>query len=412
MLNILHPEICQEVLQFPGGLNAFQIRGEVNPSLIVKLPSPYLLTARVNRGFKVYVVPQQVSGVSTIGLISAFFDDPDSPLMLWSPLANEPAGKSLVHALLTSDLSVHLFDEHNRELLGYEAKVEVPSKTRALIEQARLVSLTHELAKELHVGATAWFSNRSSQDDSEAISINFGEPLFPENIVITEMRSDQFSFQGAKGVHQTSLVREEPGYFQEVDIILLLSRIFPAHQIFHAPKRVYDKEEIADILVITDGTCLVIQAKDSPNTEDMLKQTLERKHLKALKQLKGGIAQASGAISYLRRVQPLRMLVDDVEVEIDLGSRQILCLIVVRELFLDSYVEYSKLLSGLFEQIDLPCIALDYSGLHEYIRFCEDERAFVSAYFEVFDHAQKTGLFPRLRFGLKDLFREDGTFKH
>lgn len=411
MLSILHPEVCQEVLHYPAGLHAFRIRGEATPSFIVKMPPQFLLTAKMNKGFKVYVVPVSVSNVATIGLISAFFDDPDSPLILWSPLANEVASKSLIHALLSATVNVHLFDEHNRELLGYEAKVHVPLKARELLEHAKFIDLTHELANDLHDAGRNWFSVRGEADDLEAISIEFCEPLFPENIVITDMRPDQFQFHGAKGVNQMSLVKSEPGQYQEIDIILLLSRIFPVHQIFHAPKRIYDKEEIADVLVITDNACIIIQAKDSPNTEDVLRQTLERKHLKAIKQLKGGISQASGAINYLLRVQPFRMLIDDAEVEIDLGRKQILSLIVVRELFLDDYLQYSKLLSSLFQKIELPCIALDYSGLHEFTTYCETEHAFVGAYFEVFDHLQKTGVFPRLRFGMKDLFREDGSFK-
>lgn len=343
--------------------------------------------------------------------MTAFFDDPDNPLSLWTPLASDPASKALVTALLAGELMIHLFDEHNRELLGYSAKAEIPLKAKVLLEHAKFHDLSHETAYELSKAAQNWFSTRTPKEDAEAISIEFGEPLFPEEMGIMDMRFDRYKFHGSKGFSHTSLVKTEPGQFQEIDIILLLQRIFRQDQIFYAPKRIYDKEEIADIVVITDDVCLIVQAKDSPNTEKMLQNSLDRKRLKAQKQLKDGIAQVSGAIGYLDRVQPFRMFIDEHEIELDLGKRQILSLIVVRELFQDSYAEYSKELFDLHDRINLPCIALDYPELHTYTSFCEDADEFIRAYFEVFDFALANGHFPRLRFGIKNLHREDGSFK-
>lgn len=411
MFTIFHPEIAQDVLRYPKGIQGFCIRGESKPFLIVKMPHQYLLTAKINRGFKVYVVPLDVSGVVTIGLMTAFFDDPDNPLSLWTPLASDPASKALVTALLAGELMIHLFDEHNRELLGYSAKAEIPLKAKVLLEHAKFHDLSHETAYELSEAAQNWFSTRTHGEDTEAISIEFGEPLFPEEMGIMDMRFDRYKFHGSKGFSHTSLVKTEPGQFQEIDIILLLQRIFRQDQIFYAPKRIYDKEEIADIVVITDDVCLIVQAKDSPNTEKMLQNSLDRKRLKAQKQLKDGITQVSGAIGYLDRVQPFRMFIDDHEIELDLGKRQVLSLIVVRELFQDSYAEYSKELFDLYDRINLPCIALDYPELHTYTSFCEDADEFIRAYFEVFDVALANGHFPRLRFGIKNLHREDGSFK-
>ena len=411
MFSVFHPEIAQEALRYPAGIQGFRIRGEPTPFFIVKMLHQYLLTAKMNKGFKVYVVPLNVSGIVTVGLITAFFEDPESPLTVWTPLANEPASKELVAALLSGELKVHLFDEHNRELLGYAASVDIPLKAKVLLAYAKLYDLSHQTAHELSDAAEAWFSTRTPQEDAEAISIRFDEPLFPEEMEIMDMHHHRYSFHGSKGFSQMSLVKTEPGQFQEIDVILLLQRIFHPHQIFHAPKRVYDREEIADVIVITDELCLIIQAKDSPNTEKMLQNSLERKHLKALKQLKEGMRQASGAIGYLDRIRPFRMLIDDRVIELDLGNRQILSLIVVRELFQDSYADYSRLLFDLFKQIDLPCIALDYAELHRYTSYCEGADEFINAYFQVFDFARENGQFPRLRFGVKDLFRQDGSFK-
>jgi len=77
----------------------------------------------------------------------------------------------------------------------------------------------------------------------------------------------------------------------------------------------------------------------------------------------------------------------------------------------DDYPEYSKELFDLFGRINLPCIALDYPELHTYTAYCEDAEEFIRAYFEVFDFALENGQFPRLRFGMRDLHRGDGSFK-
>jgi hypothetical protein len=411
MLTVIHPEIAQVALRYPHGIHGLHIHGEPKAILVVKMLHQYLLTAKINSGFKIYVVPLDVSGVVTIGFMTAFFDDPDNPLTLWTPLANDSASKELVAVLLAGELKVHLFDEHNRELLGYSAKAETSLNAKVLLEHAKLHDLSHEVANKLSEAAQNWFGTRTPREDAEAISIEFGEPLFPEEIVIMDMRFDRYKFHGSKGFSHMSLVKTEPGQFQEIDIILLLQRIFRPDQIYYAPKRIYDKEEIADVVVITDDVCLIVQAKDSPNTEKMLQNSLDRKCRKAQKQLKEGLTQASGAIGYLDRVQPFRMHIDDHEVELDLGNRQILSLIVVRELFQDDYAEYSKELFDLYDRINLPCIALDYSELHTYTSYCEDADEFIRAYFEVFDFALENGQFPRLRFGMRSLHRGDGSFK-
>jgi len=76
---------------------------------------------------------------------------------------------------------------------------------------------------------------------------------------------------------------------------------------------------------------------------------------------------------------------------------------VVRELFVDMYDKYSEALFNFFDEINLPCIALDYGELHEYTTFCRDEASFLGAYFQVFDKARELDSFPRLRFGVRDV---------
>lgn len=412
MLSIEKPELCQQILQFPGGIHCIRLPGENRPRIILKLPANYLLPIKINKNFKIYAVPVDVSGSSSIGLMCAFFEDADNPLVCWRLLDSGSETLDLLHALTKHEVLLHLFDDQNRELLGYLAEIDMPLMAKIRLEHARNPDLTHESYNVAHEQATAWFGLRSTQDDAEAIHIRVIEPLFPEDLTVLDMRPDLHKFHGSKGYGFTSLERTDPGLYQERDIINLLQRVFRPDQIYHAPKRYYDKEEIADIVVITDTTCLIIQAKDAPNTELTLNRTLQRKRLASTHMLKDALKQLSGAVKYVDRNRPLRMLMGEQKISIDLGKRNVLSLAIVRELFVDMYDEYSQELFRFFDEINLPCIALDYAELHSYTSFCKDESSFLGAYFQVFDNARRLKSFPRLRFGMNDakaLLRDQGS---
>jgi hypothetical protein len=333
----------------------------------------------------------------------AFFDDADCPLVSWRLLDHCNETLDLLYALEKRDALVHLFDEQNRELLGYRAQIDVPLMAKSRLEHIGFAEITPENSHAAHEQAIQWFGLRKEEDDTDAIQINFVKPLFPEDVAIIDAHPDRYQFHGDKGYGHTSLERVEPGFYQEIDIVLLLQRAFAPEQIYHGPKRHYDKEEIADVVVITDTTCLIIQAKDSPNTEQTLNRTLKRKKFTSAHMLDDALKQLKGSVSYIDRTRPLRMLVDGREIIIDVGKRNVLSLAVVRELFVDMYDDYSRALFNFFDDVGLPCIALEYGELHQYTTFCGDEASFLGAYFQVFDKARELGSFPRLRFGVRDV---------
>jgi hypothetical protein len=240
MLSIQHPELCRRILDFPGGIHCIRLPGESMPRVILKLPVSYLLPAKVNRGFKIYVAPVEMSGEATACLLCAFFDDADCPLTCWRPFTNDEPSLVLLHALTKYEVLVHMFDDQNRELLGYQAEVETPLIAKIRLEHLKYPESSHANLISAHEQANLWFSYRDEKDDSEAISIKFGEPLFAEDIVVSDLRPDSYQFHGGRGYGVTSLERSEPGAYQELDIIVLLQRVFRPDQIYHAPKRHYD----------------------------------------------------------------------------------------------------------------------------------------------------------------------------
>jgi hypothetical protein len=412
LLRDTDPTLWAEALNYPYGIHVVYPAASSTPLLVVKLTQQYLLTARMNRGFKIYVVPVDTPEGSTIGLLTAFFEDADEPLTVWTPLSpDDDPTDNILSVLKTKRLTVRLFDEHDRELLGYEATIDLPLVPRVRLEHVKLLEFTHDLAHLMHEQGEHWFGARVAQDDQEAISINFVRPLYEENRRYKDDRPDLFKFNGAKGLADVRLEKDEPGQFQEIDIVLLLQRVFKPESIYRSPRRNYDNEEITDVIVITDKLCLLVEAKDSPNTERQLGNRLDRKRATTKKHLNKACNQLSGAIGYLDRTRPLIMRMPEGDVVIDLGKRNVLSLAVVRELFLPDYPEYSEQLYELHDDIGIPCAALDYGELVQYTTICNSEDAFVGAYFEVFNKALERKGFPRLRFGVRDLFDEDGDFR-
>lgn len=407
----MYPKLWEAAVRYPAGLSVLAVPGEIRPTLLVKLPHQFLLTARMRRGFKVYVIPIQLESISTIGLMSAFMDDEDSPLTVWTSLGADPDSQALLRAFKFGYVNIRMVDEHGREILAYEATVEIPLESRVRMDIAKFYEVTHDLDHAMSEFAAVWFGVRVPEDDRQAILVDFGVPMYAEDRQFKDERPELFRFHGSAGFTEVSLVKLEPGQFQEIDIILLLQRIFSPEQIYHSPRRVNDGEEICDVLVIADKFCLIVQAKDSPNTEWMLAKPLDRKRAKAKSQLHEGCKQVAGAIGYFRRVRPLRFTIDGRELEIDIGNRDILSLVIVRERFDYDFDDYSTRLMSLYRKVDLPCLGMGYGELIQLCTYCDGPDGLRSAYMQIFYEALNTGIFKRMRFGIRDLFNAAGEFR-
>jgi len=217
--------------------------------------------------------------------------------------------------------------------------------------------------------------------------------------VILDARPDNHLYPGGPSFSFSQLERKEPWTFQEQDIAQLLGRLFEPTDIFMNPLRATDKEEIADILVVTESEIIVLQAKDSPNTENVLRNTIARKKLTARKALLKALGQVKGAIRYLKSMSPLKMIVGGETVEMDISKHHARALIVVKELFNDEYSIYSPPIIELSKDTQVPCIALDYPELQAYTGLSSQVK-FFEAFDLVFSHGDKTGELPRLRIWL------------
>ncbi len=403
MLTLRYPSILAEIQQMPVGILPIILEDKELPILIVKAPKEYILAAKLEKRLKVYIVNLCIENKSTLALVTAFFDDEDEPLIIKTPLFLEDFSATLFKLLKTYRVKVHFFDELSRERLIYSSDIRIPIEAQQKIDDVPLLNFSLPNAREMIINIDRWFGERTDLDDEQAITISLNESAYDEDILIQDTRLDLRSYHGARGFSHSTLEREEPGSYQEEDIIQCLLSVFPPEQIYLSPMRIYDNEEVCDILVATDTKVLLIQAKDSPNIERISRQKILRKRKNVIASLKKAIKQVKGAIGYYRRIEGrLEFFIKGERHSINTESLEVKTLIVVKELFSDQYAEYSPLVLDVFRGKNVPCIALDYPELYEYCYHLRDEDAFFNAYNIVMNHAAKHGEYNRLRFGLVD----------
>ena len=305
-LSLNNPGIISAIAKLQAGLMPMR-RHNGSVLLIIKCSKEMILTAKIRRGFRFYLVPLQIESLQTYGLITAFFDDHDEPLTIRTPLVKDEMAADIFQLLSLERFEVYFFDEHNRELLGYRVRNDQATNFRLISSNIRLASPDKFLEYDHRTGwfddqMSHWVEKRDSSDDDKALLIDFDEALFPDD---------------------TILERKASGPLNELDIVQALLRVFAGSQIYLNPIRPDDGKEFVDILVVTSRNLFLIQAKDSPNTEAMLNRSIARKKAIAVSHLKKAIAQMRGSISYTQSCIPLKIVVDNKRHEIPIGSSDV-----------------------------------------------------------------------------------------
>jgi hypothetical protein len=162
MLSVLFPELIFDLKDFYAGLWPRNL-SDGSQVLIVKFSKEGILSAKITGGISLYAVPAPASAYRCAGVITAFGDDDDEPLILTSPLfAEDHFTRDLIALLSRETFDVHMFDENNYELLGYRARNPAFERFRALAEQITFAPFSSETAKALirHMGE--WFGLRTS----------------------------------------------------------------------------------------------------------------------------------------------------------------------------------------------------------------------------------------------------------
>jgi hypothetical protein len=402
MFSLNHPEILSHLGKLAYGYQPVRMP-DGSFSLIVKAGKEIILTARLNNGFKIYLVPDVTTPGQSLGFISAFFDDHDEPLVMFTPLYGGDALLFDLAKTLTQDrLKLLFFDEHDRELLGAVSCLEEVTRFRQALARTAFPPLNLDALGATYMAMQDWFGRRTSEDDARAFTVVLGERLYPDDLVIIDARDGAYASQCSDDlVISTSLEREEPGPFQEQDIVALMRRVFPAEAIFLNPVRDDTSKELTDVLVVTNEIVLLVQAKDSPNTEASLRRSIDRKRSVIRDHIDKGARQLRGALSYCLERNEIVLRTASGPRTVQVGDRSICGLVVVREMFDDDYKACSAPVLAVANVCRRPCILLDYPALHLMALRLLSPLSLVNGFYQLFDMALERGEYPKpVFFGL------------
>ena len=377
--SVAYPEVLKALVDFPGGLLPMRYVGSSRMLLIAKTMREIAVTAQLRKVFRFYLVPLRAGDVHTCGLLGAFFDDHDEPLTIRTPLFDEEFTREIFRVLSLDSFDMHFFDEHNRELIGFHAENPDAAHFRTFANTTRFVPNTLEIARQFHDDMMLWFGARSTADDNAAFRINLLETLPPDDLYAQS---------------------QTPGDFNERDIEMGLHRAFSGDQVYRNPVRVDEWREFVDVLVATEKTVLLIQAKDSPVTAATLGRTINRKKATTAAHVKKAAAQLKGSINHLRIGSSIEIITDGQRWDVSMSGREVFGLVIVKELFDLDRSACSRLVLSVYEQTDIPCLLLDYLEFQELTFYRRTEESFVGTLREFFSAAREYGQFPRSRFGL------------
>ena len=399
MLSLDHPYMLPQIEAFAYGYQPAQFP-DGRYCLIIKASKEFILTARVNNSFKIYVVPDVGTPGWALGFISAFFDDHDEPLILFTPLH---ADDEMLHDLggsLSQDMfDLYFFDENGRELMGVSAHLTETERFRHDLSSLTFPAFDKNELNATYAAMSDWFGLRDASNDALAFEVCLGARLYPDDLMFVDARAEAYGFQGSEGqVMMTSLEREEPGAFQERDILDLLRRCFSDDGIFLNPVREDTKKELCDILVVGEDVLLLVQAKDSPNTEISIRRSINRKKAATRGHIKKAARQLQGAISHALGRDRVVLQTPSGPRIVDIANRQVIGLVVVREMFDDDFKPCSAPVLAVAQETGLPCVLVDYPALHTMAFYLSSEERFVGGFLQMFEVGLKFGEFPKPRF--------------
>lgn len=385
MLTVLHPNIIPDIQSYPVGLLPIRDVETGRLSLVVKVTKEAILAARENGGFVFYLASMKSTTGRTVSIMTAFFDDYDEPLVVATALfADDPHSIDLLKLLASKEIDVFFFDEHCREWMSHRVTLHDGGSCLKRKQKFKLLEYHPSTARSLVNNLFAWFANRTPADDRRSIKVRFEEALAPDDIFILDATPEHNAYLGSEGHRHDSLIREEPGYFQERDIASALKRAFRGDQIAINPLRSDTNKEILDVLVVTDSHIFLIQAKDSPNTERAIRTTMDRKRRKSLSQVDGAVRQIGGAARYLVKNQPAKLIIGGQKSELSIGFRSLVGIAIVKELFADTDEPYLGACRTLAE-LKGGGMVFDYSSFHSFTHHFASEEAFVRALEKLID---------------------------
>ena len=407
MLSLLEPRILPQIRSFELGIWTWRWTTEDRRLLlIIKAPKDFILTARERQGFSFFVHYLNYLGTTPFAITTAFFDDKDQPLALWTPVSAGPMAADLLELVNLDSFDVYFFDNHNRELLAYSC-VGAPNpdrmrrmKTCSFPDTSQGAS-SQKISLDLIQLMKEDFGQNFNHIDR--VDVRFSKSLMPEDVGLLFVDDVGIGDSGALHSQIYTLDQEDVGQFQELDIAKFFQKSpLPRHQLLMNPRRPHDGNEFVDVLVVAPQYAILVQAKDSPNTKMSLDRSFARKVAAGHKQIQTALRQVRRSVRYLNKEGNLKLRTASVEHSFDLRKHLIINVIVVKELLPEHYEENSKDVLKFARQVKMPCILIDFPTLASLSHHARDVDQMAVGLINMFEHAVNSDGFSPVLFRQQD----------
>ncbi len=372
---------------------------EVLPSgrfmLVVKVTKEMILTARLNGKLTIYLAVAGAGRGCPAGLVTAFFDDHDEPMVVVTPMfSNDALLHDLTGVLSQQAFDLHFIDEFDREAMSVRAINRDAPRFRERIRRIGFPDFCMETAAAAGDMLHGWFGTRGPSDDANAFTVNFEEYSGLDTGLEPGAARCGPGASDAEPPQQARI----PGAEQERDIAALLRRAFPEGEVVLNPMRDDTGKELTDILVVTDDLVFLVQAKDSPNSRASLDRSLDRKRSVAKMHVEKAARQLRGALRHVTSNETVGLRAAGRPLSVQVGGRALRGLVVVQELFEPDIVACSAAVLGVAEEQGAPCVLLAFGKLHEMALHLPSPARLLAGLDSLYRVAVETGSYPAPRF--------------
>lgn len=171
----------------------------------------------------------------------------------------------------------------------------------------------------------------------------------------------------------------------------------PGEAVFLNPVREDSGKELTDVRVVTDDVVLLVQAKDSPNTEASLRRSIDRKRSVIRGHIDKGAKQLRGALTYVLERDSVVLRTPNGPRTLDVSDRAVVGLVVVREMFDDGHKACSAPVLEVAITCEKPCL-FDYAALHMMALRLPSPARLINGFYQMFAAAMEHGKFAKPRF--------------